>query len=429
MELLAPAGGFEQLRAAVHFGADAVYLGGERFGLRKRADNFSDADLPAAVAYAHEHGAKVHVTVNSLMHEGDLLGEGETGSGPGHRGLQGGSAGSGSADTLAGYLHLVEDAGADAVIAGDLATIAIARRETPGLAVHASTQLSCANHEAALVLQQLGASRIVLARELSIEEIAAIRRRTPGDLELEAFVHGAMCMAISGRCIISNHLAGRDANRGHCTQPCRWMYTLEEEKRPSVHFPVVEGERGTAIMSSKDLMMLDHLDDLRDAGIDSIKIEGRVKGAYYVATVVNAYRHVLDGAPAEEFLPELDAVSHRSYHTGFFYGLPDQTGAEIEYEQTRILGAVVEGCEPADGGWRMRFGVRNRIESGTEVEVLSPGMPVRRFVMRGIYYIEGAEYVSVADRAAEEYSCPIPFEVSPGDIIRRAIEPKERRCG
>ena len=408
MELLAPAGGFEQLRAAVHFGADAVYLGGERFGLRKRADNFADDELADAVSYAHAHDVKVHVTVNALMHEGDLAGEG----------------------SLAEYLHLVEEAGADAVIAGDLATIAVARRETPRLAVHASTQLSCANHEAALVLRDLGASRIVLARELTVGEIAAIRARIPDDLELEVFVHGAMCMAVSGRCLISNHLTGRDANRGHCTQPCRWMYTLEEEKRPGVHIPVEEGERGTAILSSKDLMMLDHLDDLRAAGVDSLKIEGRVKGAFYVATVVNAYRHVLDGAPAADYLPELDAVSHRSYHTGFFYGAPDQTGAEIEYEQTRILAAVVEACEPADeGAWRMVFSVRNRIAAGATVEVLSPGHPVRSFEMREIVHAETGDYVSVADRATESYRCEAPFEITPGDIIRRKIEPKECRCG
>lgn len=410
MELLAPAGGFEQLKAAVHFGADAVYLGGDRFGLRKRADNFSDVEIAEAMAYAHERGVKVHVTVNSLMHEADLDGTGADGA-------------------LVEYLHLVEDAGADAVIAGDLATIAIARRETPGLAVHASTQLSCANHEAALVLRDLGASRIVLARELTVAEIAAIHARIPDDLELEVFAHGAMCMAVSGRCLISNHLTGRDANRGHCTQPCRWMYTLEEEKRPGVHMPIEEGPRGTAILSSKDLMMLDHLDDLREAGVDSIKIEGRVKGAFYVATVVNAYRHVLDGAPAEEYLSELDAVSHRSYHTGFFYGEPDQTGAEIEYEQTRILGGVVTGCESEEDGWRMTFDLRNRIEAGTEVEVLSPGHPVRSFEMRLIVHEETGDYVRVADRAAEEYACAIPFKVSPGDIIRRAIEEKERRCG
>ncbi|MGI6220568.1 MAG: peptidase U32 family protein [Coriobacteriales bacterium] len=331
MELLAPAGGFGQLEAAIHFGADAVYLGGERFGMRKRADNFSDADIVRAVQLAHAHGVKVHVTVNVLMHEGDL---------------EGGS--------LESYLRHLGDAGVDAIIAGDLATIAIARRVIPDVAVHASTQLSCANHEAALVLHELGARRIVLARELTLDEIAAIRKRAPADLEIEVFVHGAMCMAISGRCLISNHLAGRDANRGHCAQSCRWMYTLEEEKRPGAHIPIEEGERGTAIMSSKDLMMLDHLDELRDAGVDSIKIEGRVKGAYYVATVVNAYRRVLDGADPAEYLPELDAVSHRAYHAGFFYGQPDQTGAEIAYEQTRILTADIIACEPIEtnGGER-----------------------------------------------------------------------------
>ena len=418
MELLAPAGGFEQLEAAIHFGADAVYLGGDRFGMRKRADNFSDADIVRAVELAHAHDVKVHVTVNVLMHESDL---------------DGGAEGEGE-PSLGDYLRFLGDAGVDAIIAGDLATIAIARRSIPDVAVHASTQLSCANHEAALVLHELGAKRIVLARELTLAEISAIRKRTPADLELEAFVHGAMCMAISGRCLISNHLAGRDANRGHCAQSCRWMYSLEEEKRPGVHIPIEEGERGTAIMSSKDLMMLEHLDELRDAGVDSIKIEGRVKGAYYVATVVNAYRQVLDGANPVEYLHELDAVSHRAYHTGFFYGHPDQTGAEIAYEQTHILAADITACEPMEtnGGeqrWRTTFSARNRMERGQLVEALCPGQPVRAFEMGEMVHVETGEHVAVADRTPEAYACETPFPLEPGDILRRAIEPKERRCG
>ena len=418
MELLAPAGGFEQLEAAIHFGADAVYLGGEHFGMRKRADNFSDDDIARAVDLAHAAGVKVHVTVNVLMHESDLdgtiFGEGEP--------------------PLETHLRMLGDAGVDAIIAGDLATIVLARRIIPDVAVHASTQLSCANHEAARVLHELGAKRIVLARELALAEIAEIRKRVPSDLELEVFVHGAMCMAISGRCLISNHLAGRDANRGHCAQSCRWMYTLEEEKRLGVHIPVEEGERGTAIMSSKDLMMLDHLDELRAAGVDSVKIEGRVKGAYYVATVVNAYRRVLDGADLAEYLSELDAVSHRAYHTGFFYGQPDQTGADIAYEQTHILAGDVLSCEslPVKDGeprWRVVFAVRNRLEMGREVEVLSPGHPVRSFELGPLEHVESGRMTRVADRTPEAYACDIPFEVCKGDILRRVIEPRERRCG
>lgn len=409
MELLAPAGGFEQLRAAIHFGADAVYLGGERFGLRKRADNFADDDLKAAVDLAHEAGVRVHVTVNALMHEADLAGKRD-------------------GVPLVEYLHMVEQAGADAIIAGDLGTIMLARREVPGLDVHVSTQMSCANHEAARAYRDLGVKRVVLARELALEEIREVRANTPDSLELEVFVHGAMCMAHSGRCLISNHLTGRDANRGHCTQPCRWIYTLEEEKRPGVHFPVIEDAQGTSILSSKDLMMIEHLDELRDAGVDSIKIEGRVKSAYYVATVVNAYRHVLDGAHPADFLPELDAISHRSYHTGFFYGQPDQVDADHEYEATHIMTGIVLHGEPiGDGNWSTTFMLRNRMISGQSVEVLSPGQPVRAFTMETAVLEETGERVEVANRTCGTYRIVTPFELRTDDILRRRRDANEAR--
>ena len=411
MELLAPAGGMEQLRCAVHFGADAVYLAGDRFGMRKRAGGFDAQELQAAVELAHSHGVAVHVAANVLMHESDIDGTGAEGS-------------------IEDFLRQVDGAGADAVIAGDLATIALARRVAPRLQVHASTQLSCANHEAALVLRELGCSRVVLARELSLDEVARIRERVPDDLELEVFVHGAMCMAVSGRCLIANHLNARDANRGHCTQPCRWTYTLEEEKRPGVHFPVDEDERGTSILSSKDLMMLEHLDDLREAGVSSIKIEGRAKGSFYVATVTNAYRQVLDGADPAAWLGELDAVSHRAYHTGFFYGAPDQTDANREYWQTKILVGFVESCQQVgEGAWEAVFSLRNRVRCGDVLEAVSPNSPVRSFELGRALNLEpeAQGWTSVADRTSDRYRITLPFKVGAGDVLRRDCLESEQR--
>lgn len=406
MELLAPVGGPEQLKAAIHFGADAVYLAGDRFGLRQNAGGFAPDELARACALAHEHGVAVHVAVNVLMHEDDLDGAAERAS-------------------LEAYLAQVAEAGADAVIAGDLGTIAVARRVAPALEVHASTQLSCANHEAARVLYELGCSRVVLARELSVAEIARLRQQAPADLELEAFAHGAMCMAVSGRCLISSHLNARSANRGACTQPCRWTYTLEEEQRPGIHFPIVEDARGTSILSSKDLMMLDHLDDLARAGVGSIKIEGRAKGAYYVATVVNAYRQVLDGADPQELLGELDAVSHRPYHTGFYYGAPDQTDANREYRQVKLLVGFVDGGDATAG--TVDFTLRNRVTVGQELEVLSPGQPVRRFTCGRLYNLDQEAYASTGNRNGERYRIEAPFPIGAGDILRRACEPHEVR--
>lgn len=406
-ELLAPAGGFDQLSTALHFGADAVYLGGTHFGLRKRATNFDDEDIAKAVALSHAVGVKVHVTVNTLLHESDL---GE----------------------IVEYLHLVNDAGADAIIATDLATISLAQKEVPSLEVHASTQLSCANSASALVLCDLGCKRIVLARELTLAEIAQIRAHTPEDLELEVFAHGAMCMAYSGRCIISNYLKGknRDGNRGFCAQPCRWEYTLEERQRPGVHIPIVEDGRATSILSSKDLCMIEHLDDLAEVGVDSLKIEGRGKSSYYVATVVNAYRHVLDGADVSEYLPELEKVSHRPYHTGFFYGDPDQTADVDEYEATHLMCGVVTACRKAGmedaSCYRVTFEVRNRIEAGQTIEVLSPSVGNRSFVFEHAHN-ENAGETTVVNRVCEAYEFDCPFEMAPGDILRRERQQGEER--
>ena len=402
MELLAPAGGIEQLRAAVRFGADAVYLASDRFGMRARAANFALADIPAAVEIAHAAGVKVHVTANILMEQGDLA-------------------------ALPDYFRALDAAGVDAFIIGDLGAAAIARRVAPRVALHVSTQASVANSEAARVWHSLGASRVVCAREMSLDDIARMREDMPADMEIEAFAHGAMCMAVSGRCLISSYLTGRSGNRGHCTQPCRWSYTLEEEKRPGEHFPIEEDDRGTFIMNAKDMNMLAHLDALRAAGVDSIKIEGRNKKAFYVASVVNAYRQVLDGAPVADFAPELEAVSHRPYGTGFFFGEAEQAPNYDGYEQQAMHVADVVAADPEDRTIVARC--RNRFAEGEELEVLSPRVPITRVVVRNLTWLPDPTEsdpdpapvpVPVANRSCGIYRFTVGIGVGEGAVVEAA---------
>lgn len=402
MELLAPAGGIEQLRAAVRFGADAVYLASDRFGMRARAANFALKDIPAAVEIAHAAGVKVHVTANILMEQGDLA-------------------------ALPDYFRALDAAGVDAFIIGDLGAAAIARRVAPRVALHVSTQASVANSEAARVWHSLGASRVVCAREMSLDDIARMREDMPADMEIEAFAHGAMCMAVSGRCLISSYLTGRSGNRGHCTQPCRWSYTLEEEKRPGEHFPIEEDGRGTFIMNAKDMNMLAHLDALRAAGVDSIKIEGRNKKAFYVASVVNAYRQVLDGAPVADFAPELEAVSHRPYGTGFFFGEAEQAPNYDGYEQQAMHVADVVAANPEDRTIVARC--RNRFAEGEELEVLSPRVPITRVVVRNLTWLPDPTEsdsdpapvpVPVANRSCGIYRFTVGEGVGEGAVVEAA---------
>lgn len=402
MELLAPAGGIEQLRAAVRFGADAVYLASDRFGMRARAANFALADIPAAVEIAHAAGVKVHVTANILMEQGDLA-------------------------ALPDYFRALDAAGVDAFIIGDLGAAAIARRVAPRVALHVSTQASVANSEAARVWHSLGASRVVCAREMSLDDISRMREDMPADMEIEAFAHGAMCMAVSGRCLISSYLTGRSGNRGHCTQPCRWSYTLEEEKRPGEHFPIEEDDRGTFIMNAKDMNMLAHLDALRAAGVDSIKIEGRNKKAFYVASVVNAYRQVLDGAPVADFAPELEAVSHRPYGTGFFFGEAEQAPNYDGYEQQAMHVADVVAADPEDRTIVARC--RNRFAEGEELEVLSPRVPITRVVVRNLTWLPDPTEsdpdpapvpVPVANRSCGIYRFTVGEGVGEGAVVEAA---------
>ena len=321
MELLAPAGGMEQLECAVHFGADAVYLAGKRFGMRRRASNFDDAGIASAVKFAHEHGVKVFVTANTLMKDGDVA-------------------------ALPDFFAMLQNAGVDAAIVSDMGALSICKRMAPKLELHLSTQASCMNAEAAKAYYDLGVSRVVVAREMSLSDIARMRESIPDDLEIEAFVHGAMCMAYSGRCLMSDYMVSpsRGANNGHCAQPCRWKYTVVEETRPGEPFSVIEEDGGSFIMSSTDMNMLSHVRELSEAGVDSIKIEGRAKGAYYVASAVNAYRHVLDGEPADAWQAELETTSHRPYSTGFYFGTPGQNQGVKEYARDYQMVARVVSC-------------------------------------------------------------------------------------
>ena len=321
MELLAPAGGMEQLECAVHFGADAVYLAGKRFGMRRRASNFDDAGIASAVKFAHEHGVKVFVTANTLMKDGDVA-------------------------ALPDFFAMLQNAGVDAAIVSDMGALSVCKRTAPKLELHLSTQASCMNAEAAKAYYDLGVSRVVVAREMSLSDIARMRENIPDDLEIEAFVHGAMCMAYSGRCLMSDYMVSpsRGANNGHCAQPCRWKYTVVEETRPGEPFSVIEEDSGSFIMSSTDMNMLSHVRELSEAGVDSIKIEGRAKGAYYVASAVNAYRHVLDGEPADAWQAELETTSHRPYSTGFYFGAPGQNQGVKEYARDYQMVARVVSC-------------------------------------------------------------------------------------
>lgn len=383
MELLAPAGGPEQLREAIHFGADAVYLAGEHWGMRAGSRNFSNEELIRAVAYAHARGVAVHVTVNTVMTDRD-------------------------SDALPVFFSLLAEAGADAVIVADLGAIALARRYAPQVAVHVSTQASVMSAAAAEEYARLGARRVVLAREMTLGQIAELRRRVTGELELEAFAHGSMCMAYSGRCLLSADLMGpgRSASHGACAQPCRWAWSLTEEKSGAV-LPVEQDGRASYLLSSNDLCMIEHLGDLRAAGIDAIKLEGRSKGAYYAAAVTNAYRHVLDGEDAGQWRRELDLVSHRPYSTGFYLGEPQQNPGRVDYQRERRLVGVVEQVSAgADGTCIACVLCRNRANGGGELEVLSPGQPVRSFVLDVPLVTNG-----------ELYQVRLPFEMEPLDLL------------
>lgn len=351
-ELLCPAGDRERLDMALAYGADAVYLAGNAFGMRAFAGNFDREGLAAAVEAAHAKGVRVHVTCNTLArnHEAAQLPE---------------------------YLEYLDSIGADAVIAAGVEVLDLCKRHAPHVQVHMSTQTGITNYEAARVWHELGASRVILARELSLDEVAELKAKAPRGLEVECFVHGAMCVSWSGRCLLSNYMTGRDASRGACAQPCRYQYALMEEKRPGEYFPVFEENGETFIMNSRDMCMIDHIPELLQAGVDSLKIEGRAKSAYYAAMTAAAYRHGVDAAAEGRPLDpvwraEVDKVSHRHYSTGFWFGQPGQYTDSARYVRDWQVLAVVESC---DGLGNARLSLRNKFAAGDEIEVVGPGVP------------------------------------------------------
>ncbi len=362
-ELLSPAGDMERLNLAVRYGADAVYLAGTSFGMRSFAGNFPDGALPEAVRLAHAHGVRVHAAVNTMPRGEELA-------------------------ALPAHLERLDAAGVDALIIADLGVFRMAGRYAPRCERHISTQVSVANAACASAWYELGAKRVVLARELSLDEIAAIRAGTPKGLELETFVHGAMCVSYSGRCVLSNYMTGRDANRGACAQPCRYQYALMEEKRPGEYFPVFEDGKGAYILNSRDMCMIDHLDDLIRAGADCLKIEGRAKSAYYAAIVTGAYRHALDDAAAGRpvdpvWRDEVEHVSHRHYSTGFYYGPPGQYTENARYIREWQVVALVTACDETG---LATLSLRNKFSAGDEVELVGPDTRPFSFaapVMRG----------------------------------------------
>lgn len=379
-ELLAPAGNLSKLKMALRYGADAVYIGGEAFSLRVAADNFTLEEMKEGVAFAHNMGKKVYLTANVIPHNRDI-------------------------DDYREYLLQIREVGLDAIILSDLGMFSVTRELAPELEIHISTQANNVNYQSARMWRELGAKRVILAREMSLEEIREIREKTQPDLELEAFVHGAMCISYSGRCLLSNYMAGRDGNGGACAHPCRWKYYLMEETRPGEYMPVFENERGTFIYNSKDLCMIDHIGDLVQAGLTSLKIEGRVKSEFYVATVVKAYRQAIDAyfedptATADPaWREELTKVSHRDYTTGFYFGRPG--GTEQHYESSSYIRkydmvGLVTGYDPETG--MAEVIQKNRIFLGSEVEFLRP---VGQFFKQKIAVMQDADgnLLEVANR-------------------------------
>ena len=398
LELLSPAGDMERLKMSVLYGADAVYLAGTDFGMRSFAGNFSPEELPKAVKFAHDHGVKIHVTVNTMPRNEEIA-------------------------QLPEYLSQLDDAKVDALIVADLGAFTLAGKYAPHCQRHISTQQSIANYECAKAWYDLGAQRVVLARELNLEEIRHIRANTPKELEIETFGHGAMCVSYSGRCLLSNYMTGRDSNRGACAQPCRYQYALMEKKRPGEYFPVYEDEKGTYILNSRDMCMIDHLQDLMDAGVDCIKIEGRAKSAYYAAITTGAYRHCIDdiaaGRPIDSiWRDEVDKISHRVYSTGFYYGFPGQYVEHSRYIREWQICAIVESCN--ENGLAL-CSLRNKFPEGAELEVVGPDLKPFSFAAANMTDLEGNALVEPRTPEMEFY-LPLPQAVPPYSIIRRSVD-------
>lgn len=401
IELLSPCGDFERLKLALKFGADAVYLAGEMFGMRTNPSNFSADELKKAVELAHSLGKKVYLTCNTLPRNEEI-------------------------EKLPEFLKYAQDIGIDAFIIADIGVMALAKKYAPNVDIHMSTQVGIVNYQTANALYEMGARRIVTARELSLDEIKTIRDKTPSDLEIEVFVHGAMCMSFSGRCILSDYMTHRDANRGDCAQPCRWKYHLVEETRPGQYFPINEEKNGTYIFNSRDLCMIEHIPELVDAGVDSFKIEGRAKSEYYTAIVTYAYRNAIDEYlknPTDDFKPsqwildEMEKMSHREYTTGFNFG-------PIENGQVTDTGGYIRNWDVCAlfrnySNGRLIVSQRNRFFEGDELEVVEPGKKPYKLVVEDLYNLDDDEKVDVANKATDTYSFKCDKPVSSDAIFRR----------
>ena len=398
LELLSPAGDMERLKMAVLYGADAVYLAGTSFGMRSFAGNFSPEELPQAVRYAHDHGVKCHVTVNTMPRNDEIA-------------------------RLPAYLEQLDSAGVDALIVADLGAFMLAGKYAPHCERHISTQQSIANYECAQSWFDLGATRVVLARECSLDEIRTIRQKVDPKLEIETFGHGAMCVSYSGRCLLSNYMTGRDSNRGACAQPCRYQYALMEEKRPGEYFPVFEDEKGTYILNSRDMCTIDHLKDLMDAGIDCIKIEGRAKSAYYAAIVTGAYRHCIDDVAAGRetdpiWRDEVEHVSHRIYSTGFYYGQPGQYVENSRYIRQWQIVARVEEC--GEDGLAL-CSLNNKFSAGDALEVVGPDLRPFAITAQGMRDADGMPLDEVRTPQSR-FTLQLPKAVPPMSLLRRSVD-------
>lgn len=412
IELLAPAGDEECLLSALDYGCDAVYLAGKTYGMRAGAKNFDADGLAKAAQLAHERGKKVYLTCNTIPVNEEL-------------------------EAFPAFIAQAQECGIDAAIACDLGVISMIKENAPKLDLHISTQTGVVNYKTAQELYKMGARRVVLAREVGLENIRTIRKNIPDDMEIEVFVHGAMCVSFSGRCLISEYLVGRNANRGECAQPCRWGYYLMEEKRPNQFFKVFEDERGSYILNARDMCMIEHLDDLIDAGVTSFKIEGRAKSAYYVALTVNAYRTALDAVlrgekPPQWVLDEVNKISHRPYCTGFFYGHP------MEGSETQDPSVTTNGGQYFDSSGYMReydfVGTVDKCENGTmyltqrnyftlndELEILAPQREPIKFAPAEMYGADG-ERIEIARHATEKLTIPSDIVVEPHSILRKFVK-------
>ena len=399
IELLAPAGDMERLKMAVAYGADAVYLAGTTFGMRTFAGNFTPEELKEAVTLCKANNVRVHVTCNTMPRNDEIA-------------------------RLPEWLEYINEVGVTAAIMADVGVLSMCKKYAPNVECHISTQASIVNYASANAWYDLGAKRVILARETSLDEIREIRAKTPKELEIEVFGHGAMCVSYSGRCLLSNYMTGRDSNRGACAQPCRYKYALMEEKRPGEYFPVYEDEQGTYIMNSKDMCMIDHVGELMDIGLDSLKIEGRAKSAYYAAIVTGAYRHAIDAAAAGQPLDpvwrdEVEHISHRHYSTGFFYGQPGQFTQDSRYVRDWQIVAKVLECDEEGNAL---LSLNNKFATGDELELVGPDVRPQTLVVGTLTDGESGEILPEVRKPQMKFRMKLPLPVPPLSLLRRQAD-------